>query len=99
MSAPATSTLPELGRTIPQTMLIKVVLPAPFGPSRPKISPARTSNDTSSTDVNGAPATLITTRDGSMAGVIWVDRGVVTGVAGSLSADEVLAVARGLRTP
>ncbi len=52
----------------------------------------------SPTDVNGAPATLITTRDGSMAGVIWVDKGVVTGVAGSLSADEVLTVARALGT-
>jgi len=29
--------------------------------------------------------------------VVWVDKGVVTAVAGSLSADEVLSVARGLR--
>ncbi len=50
----------------------------------------------SPTDVNGAPATLLTTRDGSMAGVIWVEKGVVTAVAGSLSGDEVLAVARAL---
>jgi hypothetical protein len=32
-----------------------------------------------------------------MAGVVWVDNGIVTAVAGSLSADEVLAVARGLQ--
>ena len=32
-----------------------------------------------------------------MAAVVWVDDGVVTAVAGSLSADEVLSVARGLR--
>jgi anti-sigma factor RsiW len=31
-----------------------------------------------------------------MAGVVWVDEGVVTAVAGSLSADEVLSVAREL---
>ncbi len=53
---------------------------------------------TTPTDVNGAPASVITTRDGSMAGVIWVADGVVTAVAGSLSADEVLTVARALGT-
>jgi hypothetical protein len=35
--------LPALGLTIPQMMLISVVLPAPFGPSSAKISPRRTS--------------------------------------------------------
>jgi hypothetical protein len=53
--------------------------------------------ETSSADVGGAPATVFTSRDGTMAGVIWVDDGVVTAVAGSLSVDEVLSVARGLR--
>ncbi|GAA2710624.1 hypothetical protein ACFY2R_29315 [Micromonospora olivasterospora] len=48
-------------------------------------------------EVGGVPATVLTTRDGAMAGVVWVDGGVVTAVAGSLSADEVLSVARGLR--
>jgi len=53
---------------------------------------------TSSTaTIDGNPATVLTARDGSMAGVVWVADGVVTGVAGSLSVDEVLAVARGLR--
>jgi hypothetical protein len=53
---------------------------------------------TSSTaDVNGVPATVLASRDGVLAGAVWVDDGVVTGVAGSVSADEVLAVARGLR--
>jgi hypothetical protein len=47
MSRPSTVTLPELGRTMPQTMLISVVLPAPFGPSRAKISPRRISRLTS----------------------------------------------------
>jgi hypothetical protein len=49
------------------------------------------------TDVGGHQATVLTARDGSMAGVVWVDSGVVTAVAGSLSSDEVLAVARGLQ--
>ncbi|WP_117215252.1 hypothetical protein, partial [Allorhizocola rhizosphaerae] len=55
-------------------------------------------NMTSSTaDVGGVPATVLTSRNGVMAGVVWVRDGVLTAVAGSLSADEVLAVARGLR--
>jgi hypothetical protein len=52
---------------------------------------------TSAADVHGAPATVLTSRDGTMAGVVWVDDGQVTAVAGSLSSDEVLSVARGLR--
>jgi hypothetical protein len=55
---------------------------------------------TSSTaDVGGAPATLLTSRDGLLAGVVWVDDGVVTAVGGSLSTDEVLSVARELGRP
>jgi hypothetical protein len=53
---------------------------------------------TSSTaDVGGAPGTVFRAKDGTMAGVVWVDDGVVTAVAGTLSTDEVLSVARGLR--
>lgn len=50
----------------------------------------------SATDVDGQDATLVETRDGTMAAVIWVEDGVVTVVAGSVTEDEVLAVARGL---
>jgi hypothetical protein len=39
MSLPATVTEPEVGLTMPQMMLMSVVLPAPFGPSSAKISP------------------------------------------------------------
>jgi len=53
---------------------------------------------TSSTaDIGGAPGTVFRSKDGSMAGVVWVEDGVVTAVAGTLSTDEVLSVARGLR--
>ena len=65
------------------------------GTTLPLPVPAETVTS-SATDVGGLPATLLTTRDGSMAGVVWVDDGVITAVAGSLSADEVLAVARRL---
>ena len=51
----------------------------------------------SAAEVNGKPATVLTSRDGLLAGVVWADAGVVTAVAGSLSADEVLSVARELR--
>src|SRR5437016_9208519 len=43
MSKPSALTAPSLGLTIPQMMLMRVVLPAPFGPSRAKISPRRIS--------------------------------------------------------
>ena len=52
--------------------------------------------DTSTVTVDGVPARLLTTRDGAMAGVVWVQDGVVTVVTGALDADEVLSVARGL---
>jgi hypothetical protein len=53
---------------------------------------------TSSTaDVGGVEATVLESRDGVVAGVVWVEDGVLTAVAGAVSADEVLAVARGLR--
>jgi hypothetical protein len=51
----------------------------------------------SDADVGGRPATVFTSRDGLLAGVVWVDDGFVTAVAGSVSADEALSVARGLR--
>ena len=51
---------------------------------------------TSTADVGGTEATVLTSRDGLFAGVVWVEDGVMTGVAGSLSADELLSVARDL---
>jgi hypothetical protein len=53
--------------------------------------------ETSQAEVGGAPATVLSMRDGTMAGVVWVRDGVVNAVAGSLSEEEVLGVARGLR--
>jgi hypothetical protein len=44
MSWPSTVTVPLLALTMPQTMLISVVLPAPLGPSSAKISPRRMSS-------------------------------------------------------
>jgi ABC-type multidrug transport system ATPase subunit len=43
---PSAVTVPVLGLTMPQMMLISVVLPAPLGPSRAKISPLRMSRST-----------------------------------------------------
>ena len=50
----------------------------------------------SAADVDGVSATVLTARDGSMAGVVWVDDGVVTLVGGALGTDEVLDVAEDL---
>lgn len=51
---------------------------------------------TSTADVGGVKATVLASRDGTLAGVVWVDNGIVTAVAGSISVDEALSVARGL---
>jgi hypothetical protein len=51
----------------------------------------------SATQVGGVPATLLTDKSGTMAAVVWVDSGIVTGVAGTLPSDELLGVARALR--
>ncbi|WFE26696.1 hypothetical protein O7623_25980 [Solwaraspora sp. WMMD791] len=51
----------------------------------------------SGADVDGVPATVFASRDGVLAGVVWVDDGTVNAVAGSLSSAEVLSVARELR--
>jgi hypothetical protein len=52
---------------------------------------------TSTADVDGSEASVLTSRDGLFAAVVWVEDGVATGVAGSLSAEELLSVARDLR--
>ncbi len=52
---------------------------------------------TSSALVEGVAATVLETRDRTLAAVVWVDNGVVTVVAGALNPAEVLAIARDLR--
>ena len=52
---------------------------------------------TSEAEIAGNPASVLVTRDKSTAAVVWVDEGVMTVVAGTLDADEVLALARGMR--
>jgi hypothetical protein len=51
---------------------------------------------TSSAEVGGTPATVLQTRDRTLAAVVWVDDGTVTAVAGSLDDDELLDLARDL---
>ena len=48
-SVPPNRTVPALGAIIPTVMRKEVVLPAPFGPRSPTISPGFTSNETPST--------------------------------------------------
>ncbi len=49
IARPASAILPEVGRWLPARRSNIVVLPAPFGPTRPTISPARTAKDRPST--------------------------------------------------
>ncbi len=51
---PSTAIRPELGRTSVLMQPSVVLLPAPFGPSRPKNSPRSTLNDTPRTASTGA---------------------------------------------
>ena len=53
--------------------------------------------ESSRADVGGVPATVLSTRDRSLAAVVWVEGGLVHAVAGTLDPDELLAVARELR--
>src|SRR6185503_13101902 len=47
--APSTRAEPEVGSTRPSSILSEVVLPAPLGPRKPKISPRFTTKERSST--------------------------------------------------
>ena len=49
--------------------------------------------ETSEAEVGGLPATVLESRDQTLAAVVWVDDGVVTLVGGTLSTDEVLGLA------
>ncbi len=45
-SAPSNRIDPAVGTSVPDSMLKIVLLPEPFGPIRPRISPCSTRNDT-----------------------------------------------------
>jgi len=52
---------------------------------------------TSSTTIDGTPATVLQRRDRTLAAVVWVEDGTVTVVAGSSDPAELVSIARGLR--
>ena len=52
---------------------------------------------TSSVQIDGQPATVLASRDRSIAAVAWIEDGVMIVVAGTLDPDEVVSVAQGLR--
>jgi hypothetical protein len=51
---------------------------------------------TTSAEVSGTPATVLTSNDQTVTGVVWLDDGLVRIVAGPVDAQEVLSVADGL---
>src|SRR5689334_7791166 len=66
MSSPAKTMLPESGRRLPASWLMKVVLPAPFGPITACVSPSRTSKSMPS-EARRAPKLLLSARTSSIA--------------------------------
>src|SRR5262245_6330222 len=68
MSKPLTTAVPDVGGSSVVIMRISVDFPAPFGPSRPKISPVSTENVTWLTAVK-SPKVLTMSRT-SMAGIL-----------------------------
>jgi hypothetical protein len=79
---------PGLASQLRKVSLDGTTLPIPIPSSMATSSPV---------DVAGVPATLVETKDRTVAGVFWVERGEVNLVSGPLSRDEVLGAARGLR--
>src|SRR5579872_2210297 len=69
MSWPQTIAVPAVGARNTAIIFIVVDLPAPFGPSNPRTSPAGTENDTSSTAVSG-PKFLLRWTMSSTAGTL-----------------------------
>src|SRR6185436_16848004 len=65
MSSPAKRTLPASGRRLPASWLMKVVLPAPFGPMTAWVSPSATSKSMPSV-ARSAPKFLTSPRTSSI---------------------------------
>src|SRR5687767_15555578 len=65
MSAPAKRTVPASGRRLPASWLMKVVLPAPFGPMTACVSPSRTSKSMPS-HARRAPKVFVSPRTSSI---------------------------------
>src|SRR5262245_5333705 len=65
MSAPAKRTVPESGRKLPASWLMKVVLPAPFGPITACVSPSTTSKSMPSL-ARSAPNCFVSPRTSSI---------------------------------
>src|SRR3954469_8071877 len=69
MSAPAKRTVPESGRRFPASWLMKVVLPAPFGPITACVSPSATSKSMPSL-ARSAPTRFVSGRPSSIRVVV-----------------------------
>ena len=55
MSKPLIVAFPSVGFSIPVSILIQVVFPAPFGPANPTISPGLISKESPSTALKSFP--------------------------------------------
>src|SRR5688572_3801674 len=77
-SPPSRSTVPAEPGSRPARRRSSVVLPAPFGPSRPRISPRWSSRSTSETAVLGPYRMTIPWARNMVPGILWIE-GVVEG--------------------
>lgn len=68
----------------------------PSGTTLPLVVPVEQMT-TRRTEVDGRPATVFARRDGTMSAVLWAQDGKLSIVAGTMSGDEVVAVARDVR--
>src|SRR5512146_2543678 len=95
-SCPATTTRPASRRSSPQTIEIVVVLPAPFGPRSPYVSPGAISNVASATASRcpnrfWSPDTRRTGSLGATAPRVWREEGTVVGTGDDVPGATVVA--------
>src|ERR1700704_2077040 len=83
ISAPSNSIEPAVGTSVPDSMLKIVLLPEPFGPIRPRISPCSTLNDTLLTAVK-PPKRFTSPLTSSTAEPPLLDVGLLAAVSGAL---------------
>src|SRR6266581_7998246 len=83
ISRPANKIDPEVGASVPESMLKIVLLPEPLGPIRPRISPCSTRNDTLLTAVK-PPKRFTNPFTVSTQILRWPDQGLLIAESGTL---------------
>jgi hypothetical protein len=77
----------------PRLIVGRAIVPEEFPVMSAIASLAEDRLTTTEARVGGSWATVLATRDGALAAVIWLEGEVTTVVAGSFAGDEILAIA------